>query len=76
MLEDEEIEFEMKGTVKRNDRRKKRSRDDRRKKPKKGNIAIVIEIDERNGIKIIPADEALLVRVRLKFSGSAEEFGI
>ena len=39
-------------------------------------VAIMIEINGRNDIKIIPADEALLVRVRLKFSGSAEEFVI
>ena len=35
-------------------------------KAKKGNIAIVIEIDERNGTGIL-LDDALLVRVRLRF---------
>ena len=42
-------------------------------KAKKGNIAIVIEIDERNGTGIL-LDDALLVRVRLRFL-ERKEFG-
>ena len=43
-------------------------------KAKKGNIAIVIEIDERNGTSIL-LDDALLVRVRLRFL-ERKEFGM